>query len=294
MFKILLPIDFSESTDNACQYALKLAAAAPEAQLLLLHCFQDYLADSDPVLPSATDLTPSEVITEKVLHLNQTEAQQQLEALYRRITEEAHLHGTKIKTERSFINGFPEDEIPAQAKRYKPSLVIMGTKGHTDLSRSLFGTITTKVLGELNAPLLTVPQEYRGGPIRKVLYATDFDKADAAAIEAVLQLLQPFRASAYCVHISTDDQEHDREKLLALQEKIRENLPADNIQFVLLEGDGVAQTLQDFVQQEDVNLIAITSRERNLLDSILHPSLAKKLVLTAEVPLLIFYSDVEK
>ncbi|TXK37576.1 universal stress protein [Pontibacter qinzhouensis] len=290
MFKILVPIDFSDSTDAACQYALNLTAGVPDAQLLLLHCFQDYLADGDPVLPSATDLTPSEIITEQVLHRNEIDAQQQLDELYHQVAEEARRSGSKVKIERTFISGFPEDEILEQARRFKPSLVIMGTKGQKDFSRSLFGTITTKVLGDLKVPLLTVPQEYAAGPIRKVLYATDFDKADVAAIEAVLELLQPFQASTYCVHISTDDQEHDREKLLALQEQLRQNASSTHIQFSLLEGGEVAKTLQEFVHQESINLIALTNRERNLLDEILHPSLAKKLVLTAAVPLLIFHS----
>ncbi|MFT2008445.1 universal stress protein [Pontibacter sp. 13R65] len=291
MFKILLPIDFSDSTDAACQYALELAKGVPEAQLLLLHCFQDYLADADPVLPTADDLTASEVITEQVLHRNEIEAQQQLDELYHRLAAKVRHAGNHIKLERTFISGFPEDEILAQAGRYKPSLVIMGTKGHKDLSRSLFGTITTKVLGELKVPLLTVPQEYNGSPIRKVLYATDFDNTDVTAIKTVLELLAPFQASAYCVHISSDDQEHDREKLQKLQEQLRENISAGNIQFVLLEGDDIAKTLHDFVRQEKINLLALTNRERNLLDSILHPSLAKKMVLTAEVPLLVFHNN---
>ena len=70
MFRILIPVDFSEGSYKACLYALQLAAKVPDAKLLLLHCFQDYLADTDLLPNSAAGMTPSEQITDRVLHRN--------------------------------------------------------------------------------------------------------------------------------------------------------------------------------------------------------------------------------
>ena len=289
MLKILLPVDFSESTDAAIQYALTLAAAEPGAHLLLLHCFQDYLTEGNSLEPE-TSLSSTEVITEQVLHRNEIEAQQQLDELYTSLLNKTRAAGQKLVLERAFMYGLPEEVIPAQIEGYNPTLVMMGTKGEPNLARSFFGTIVTHVLKEIRVPVLTVPQMYQGAAFRNVLYATDFDKTDTEAIETLEELLQPFNVSILCVHISDGTIPADSEKLAALRKKLQSSGNTTNIQFRLLEGDDVAESLLELVNQENINLVALTTRERNLLDSILHPSLASKLVLEANVPLLIFHS----
>jgi nucleotide-binding universal stress UspA family protein len=290
MFRILLPVDFSESTANACTYALALAATAPDAHLLLMHCFQDYLADADPDTPLTEGLSPSEVAAERVIHRNETETQQQFDELYQSMLHSSRAAGQHIVLDRTFIHGLPEDKIPEQIDRFRPNLVVMGTKGESSLVRSFFGTITTKLAQDIRVPVLTVPQHYQVHQISKVLYATDFDKADIQTIANLQQLLQHLAPLTYCVHVSDQETKENREKLEQLQQQL-ENSGGDTIRFVLLEGDDVADALQDFAKKESIDLLALTTRERDTLAGIFHPSLAKKLVLHAELPLLIFHSQ---
>lgn len=297
MFKILIPVDFTDNSRNACRYALHLAAPYPEAEVLLLHCFSDYLLDPELDNPFSDtghgSLSPrSEAITDRVLHRNQQDGHEQLDELYRGLQAEGV--GQHVQLKRAFINGMPEDAIPAQVAEYKPDLLVMGTKGENDYSRTLFGTITTKMVEDAGVPLLTVPEHYRGRSFNRVLYATDFDKADAQAISILQRLLKPFNAQILCVHISSGNSESkDRQQLEQLREKLAGSSSTQTIQFKLLEGDDVADALEQFVTQEQVELIAVTSHQRSLLSSILHPSLTKKLVLEVQVPMLVFHSPVK-
>lgn len=293
MLKILLPVDFSESTDTAVQYALTLAGIVPHAHLLLLHCFQDYLTEEVPIV-TTDNLSTTEEITQRVLHRNEIEAQQLLDELYASIQKLTRASGGNLVLERSFVYGLPEEVIPIQIEAYKPTLVVMGTITEQNLSRSLFGTIITNIMKEVKVPLLTVPHTYEGTAIRNVLYATDFDKTDPVAIETLQQLLKPFDVSIYCLHISEGSNAADAEQLAALRQKLQQSGNGSNIRYNLLEGDDVAEALLNFVETENINLLALTTRERDLLDSILHPSLAKKLVMEAKVPLLIFHSQQKK
>ncbi|WP_299762250.1 universal stress protein [uncultured Pontibacter sp.] len=296
MFRILIPVDFTDSSANACRYALYLGVAVPQAEVLLLHCFNDYLLQpemDDPLIDTGSGtLSPgSEIITDRVLHRNQQDEQDKLESLYQEMQSEARTLGQNIHLKHSFMFGMPEDVIPDEVKRFKPDLLLMGTQGEDNMIRSIFGTITTKMIEETKVPLLTVPEAYKQHSLRRVLYATDFDKTDAQALIVLQQLLQSFDSEILCAHIGTEDSERDDSfKMEQLQARLYSELPNHGLQFALLQGDDVADALQEFVTREQVDLIALNNHQRSLLSSIFKPSLSKKLVREAQVPLLIFHS----
>ncbi|MFD3002520.1 universal stress protein [Pontibacter toksunensis] len=291
MFRILIPVDFEASTFKACEYALKLAAAAPGAEILLLHCFKDYLASPWEV-PEEEDkekLTPTEKVTEQVINRNEREEHRKLEGLRQELQSKAGSQQVHLKT--SFAEGSPEDVIPEEIRRFRPELVVMGTEGEGGLTRSIFGTVTTKVAEDVQVPVLTVPQHSRGHRIKRVLYASDYDEKDSAAIRTLQQLLQPFNPHILCLHIATGAAaQEEREKLAHLQAKLERDIHTDNVRFLLLEGQDVTQDLQHFVEKEQVDLLAVTTHKRSLLAGFFNPSLTKKLMLTADIPLLVFHS----
>lgn len=291
MFKILLPIDFSESSDNACDYVLRLAASIPNARVLLLHCFYDYLAEADTAMPVDAEITASEAITERVLYRNEAEAQEQLEQTYQRMLREAGAAGTRLRLEQAFILGVAEEKITEEIQRFKPELVLMGTKGESNMARSFFGTVTTEVVEAARVPVLTLPQEYQGSAISRVLYATNFNKADVKSLTTLTNFLAPFQPNILCVHIGDGDSTEDQQKLQQLQGRLQASTSADNIRYTLLDGDDVAAELQAFASREKVDLLALTKHGRSAWDRLFNPSLAKKLVLHAQVPLLIFHSE---
>lgn len=293
MYKILVPVDFTNDSNKASHYALSLAVAAPQAQLLLLHCFQDYLADADADIPPPLEMTASEEIAERVINRNVTEAEDQLEDLYQQLRAEAATRNIHTHVERAFIHGLPENVILEEARRFKPNLVVMGTKGEVNLARAFFGTVTTKIVQELSIPVLTVPGTYQHTKLSKVAYASNFDEADTKTISQLQQLLEPFKPQLLCIHISKNGNRQDQQKLDALREKLAKDYPQVSIAYTLQEGDNVAKALQDYVQEQQINLLALTTHKRNGLSNILNPSLAQKLVLESEVPLLVFHTPDE-
>lgn len=291
MFRILIPVDFQESTYKACQYALDLASAAPEAEILLLHCFKDYLASpwKVPEDEDKENLTPTEKATERVISRNEREGQRRLEELRQEL--QSKTGGRQVRLKTAFKEGSPDDVIPEETRRFKPNLIVMGTEGEGGLSRSVFGTITTKMVDDVKVPVLAVPQHSQSHDLKRVLYATDFDETDPHVISTLQQLLQPFNPHILCLHFTAGAaMQEDREKLTRLQAKLERDKPADNVRFLLLEGQDVAVNLQRFVEKEQVDLLAVTNRKRSLLEGVFDTSLTKKLVLQVEIPLLIFHS----
>ena len=293
MYRILVPVDFTEDSVKAAHYALALATAAPQAQLLLLHCFQDYLADADIDTPPPLEMSASEEVAERVINRNVEEAQDELEELFQQIQVKVQGRNMHTNVERAFIHGLPEDVILDEATRFKPDLVVMGTKGEANISRIFFGTVTTKVVQELNIPVLTIPHAYQGNKVSNIAYATDFDKTDGRAIAQLLQLLAPFKPTMHCVHIGKSENGKDQDNLQRLRDKLTGLYTETSINCTLLEGDNVAKTLQQYIKDQHIDILAVTTHKRSGLSNIFHPSLTQKLVLESEVPLLVFHSPEE-
>lgn len=288
MFRILVPVDLTESSYKACNYALTFARHAPEASVVVLHCYQDYL--DEPIEGNvAFDVeATSEVITDHVLRRNQADAQDKLDELYHTLKKQNNY--PQLHLERVFMYGAPEDLISEEVKRFKPNLLVMATKGQSNLARTFFGTISTNIAQDVRVPVLTVPETFEGTTIKRVLYATDFDKADTKALEALQQLLQPFGPVIECVHVADEPSEKDNRKLEQLRSRLQQTATA-NLTYTLLEGDDTADALNRFVEEQAIDLIAVTTRSRTLLDTLLNPSLTKRLVLESQVPLLIFHAS---
>ena len=288
MFKILVPVDLTESSYKACNFALMFANQAQEATMVILHCYQDYLEEPNGEGMFSESNATSEIITDHVLRRNQTDAQERLDELYqtlKAVNKNPYLH-----LDRVFMYGMPEDLIPEEVQRFKPNLLVMATKGESNMARTFFGTISTSIAKDINVPMLTVPETYEGTTIKRVLYATDFGKEDTQVLESLQQLLQPFSPVIECVHVADELSKSDHQKLEELRSKLQKSAKT-NISYTLLDGDDVSDALQKFVSEQAIDMVALTTHSRTLLGSLLNPSLTKRLVLESQVPLLIFHAS---
>lgn len=143
--KILSPVDFSETSLHALDYASALAKQLG-AELHLLHTYQL------PVyaLPDGALMASPEYVNELSAKL-----QRELDKLVEARQEEGlSLHG-------HLSEGVPHAEICRQAKELGADLVVMGTHGRSGLGHLLLGSVTEKVVRSSEVPVLTVrhPEE---------------------------------------------------------------------------------------------------------------------------------------
>ena len=139
--RILFPTDFSEPAREAQQYAVALAERFG-AELHLLHIVA-------PVMPYPDASSPW-VMPEKEVKLQIAAADQRLSVeLDPKWTSQ---HNAKHAT----VTGFAVDEILKYAEANQIDLIVLGTHGHTGLSRFLIGSVTEKVVRLAKCPVLTV------------------------------------------------------------------------------------------------------------------------------------------
>lgn len=131
--KILVPVDFSERSGKALQYAICFAEQF-QAELMLLHVVQTY-----PIVPETGALDIEWVQS----------AWEDLEALRRSIPD-------SVKSQALVRRGEISAEIIDAAEELDIDLVILSTRGRTGFEHFLFGSASEKVLRRACCPVLVL------------------------------------------------------------------------------------------------------------------------------------------
>lgn len=126
--RILCPIDFSDQSMRAFQYAQELAEES-ESALLVCHAFDR---------PAGFDIT------------NQTEPAD--ESIKQRLVDLT----SKVPIERFLHAGSPGKVICWLAEDQGCDLIVMGTHGRTGLRHLLFGSVAEFVLQHAHCPVTTI------------------------------------------------------------------------------------------------------------------------------------------
>ncbi|MBN2172688.1 MAG: universal stress protein [Bacteroidales bacterium] len=286
--RILVPVDFSEQSLNACDYALGIAQKL-KAEIKLLYSFFNPIVTSEPYLENqamAFQLDP-------IIGNMEREAKKQITRLKQNLLDKASSENReKIKITYSLEKGVPEIVILEYAEKYRPGVIVMGTKGKGSLN--FIGSVTKKVIEKSKVPVLAIPSNavYMGMDyINKVLFATDFDDSDFATISKLMSLVRPFEMKIYCVHIATGSKQHLSDiKMDSLKNHFHEEYPDYDITCDLIEHEDVLEGLEDYIGKNDIDLIGMTTRKRNILERVFNPSIARKMLFHTHIPLLVFHS----
>ena len=138
--KILVPIDFTETSDKALDFALELAQKL-DASVTAMHSYEiPVLGFPDGALVATFD------VAARV----QEAAQKGLDAA---VAPRA-AKGAKIKAVLREGNAY--EEILALAEEEKSDFIVIGTHGRRGLARALLGSVAENVIRTSKLPVLTI------------------------------------------------------------------------------------------------------------------------------------------
>lgn len=138
--RVLCPVDFSEPSENALDYAIDFAAKFG-AEVHLVHVYQL------PVyaLPDGAMMAGPEFTTKVT-----SELQKALQELADRKRGESTI-------ETHLVEGIPYKEIVRLSGELGADLVVMGTHGRTGIKHLLLGSVAERVVRSSEIPVITVP-----------------------------------------------------------------------------------------------------------------------------------------
>jgi nucleotide-binding universal stress UspA family protein len=142
LHRILVPTDFSKSSQNALTYGVAFAARFG-AELHLLHVVQDLAL----FIPEAIMLAPP-MVPPVEQFVSAARA-----ALDRAVQE---LAAPDVRIIPEVGEGTPFEEIVRFARAKDIDLIVMGTHGHTGLAHLFLGSVAEKVVRRAPCPVLTV------------------------------------------------------------------------------------------------------------------------------------------
>jgi len=145
--RILCPVDFSDCSMQALNYAMSLAQEA-DAQLTVLHVAADEL-ETTPDMYGAIILNDRESLAD-VRRRRHDEARQRLKEAIPQAVE------AYCRVETMVSHGKPSREIVRIAGEQEAELIVIGVQGRGAVDLLFFGSTTNHVVREATCPVLTV------------------------------------------------------------------------------------------------------------------------------------------
>ncbi len=286
---ILVPIDFSDFSDKALDYALKLAENF-QSNITILHAivlFQDDVGEEQRLQEYEDWLKRREKNIRLQMLKNHKKAQEK-----------------GLQVESVILRGVnAADVILEYLENHSHDLIIMGTHGRTGLKHILLGSISEKVVRLAPIPVLTIHRSMKDFRINKILVPIDFSLPSKEAADSAIRLARFFEASLDFIHVIEQDihpsfyasgidsifqidkglQDRVIENMHDfLADQLPQNIPTD---YIVSEGKAHKEIVE-WAKEHETDLIVIATHGLSGLDYVLLGSTTEKVVRWATCPVL--------
>jgi nucleotide-binding universal stress UspA family protein len=254
MKSILLPTDFSNNSINAITYAHEMFQGERcEFYLLNVQMASSFVSDDLMTLEPSTTIYQNLVETAKKAILKiVTNVKKKYKA-------DNHIYHTIVD-----YDNFT-DAINQIVQTKNICLIIMGTKGATGAEKVLFGSNTVKVIQRNECPVLAVPKNCKFSGLKKIAFTSNyFTRYKKEELKPLITLGKKFKSKINVLHITggehlTESQENNR----AFLDECFSNL---NHEFINLANTDLFKTVENYIQYNDIDLLAMMSRKHSFLE----------------------------
>lgn len=290
--RVLFATDFSEHAEKALAHALWYAREFG-AELHMLHAL--VLHGADPANPDLA-FPDLEGAGEQIREW----ARARMREVSERIDDEVPV----VRATRRGIA--PAPAILEYAREEDVDLVVMATHGRRGIRRLLMGSVAEEVVRTAARPVLTVRPDAgaeHGDPPRRILVPVDFSEHSDRALRYGAALCERTGAELHAVHAVSERYFPDayfaeaaeiQAMAAAAEERVPEALHR-NVHEVLgedadvrtrIEAGSPAQAVSEYAEEEDVDLVVISSHGRTGLERVLMGSVAEGVIRRAPCPVL--------
>ena len=282
MKHILLPTDYSAHANNAFFYALNLAHKF-NVKLYVLFSYVP------PVLSSVHAGQPEMLNTvyQEIENSRQEYAQRKNNELLKEAKQQGFdTAGVHFLFERGTVVGSVKKVIA----ELDISLIVMGAHGATGFVHEFMGSNTTTVIRNVQLPTLVIPSKAKYTSIERIGFTTLFKDKDFPALQQIVDISTLVNAQVYCVNVNNNGV--NEAEVLLHGENWTKSFKDKDISFVFLEKENsVEETVNRFILDNHIDVLAIVRRNRNFFDRLMSSSLSTKLSLHAEIPIFVFHEE---
>jgi nucleotide-binding universal stress UspA family protein len=278
MKKILVPTDFSKTSVTALETAFEIAKKAGST-IYVLHVVEEATPDSYSITGEwKADNWEDRLFTFKLLE----KAKAQLEKL----VMEPRFSDVKLVGELRLGNPF--HGMNAIITEQKVDLVVMGTRGKTNLETIVIGTNTERVVRGTHCPVLTVHKKPTSVDFKNIVYATAMSKDEEVFSRIVKTTQRLYDSTIHLVRINTPG-DFQRDKVVKdYMNKFAKSLQLKNFTINIYNDISEEAGILYFADSINADLIAMATHGRTGFAHVLAGSIAEDVVSKASRPVLTF------
>jgi nucleotide-binding universal stress UspA family protein len=270
MKKIIVPVDFSTTAENAAVFATNLAAFY-KADVCFLYVFE-------VVAPLA------EYGYNPVSPLEMQEASMfELEKFAAKVKQQVN---TPVNINLKAMAGVLQDSLDTLCSEVQPDLVVMGLSGKNALTKLVVGSNTIRAIHQLKYPVLVVPARANFIPIRKIGFACDYTKViETTPVAPIKKLVADFNAELYVLNVDsnlTGVPTQQEAEGMYINELLKDVKPY----YSTIYAQDVTTGVNWFAEKEKIDWLVMIPKKHNLLDKIFGRSHTKDLLYHTHIPVL--------
>ena len=224
--KYFVPFDFTETTEDALHYAIKLAKTAGEGEILLGH-----------IIKKGEVAGPIET---------------KLQAVLDKLPEDE-----KAMCTSKVIEGDVLHDIPKMAELQDASVIVMGTHGASGLQK-VFGSKALKVVSNSHVPFIIVQENIKDTEINDIVMPFSFQRESVQVTQFAASLAEKFDATIHLVGYRGNDEWLLRD-MKTNQAIVRKHLTEHGVKYNMVTLPGkksYEKELLEYAKVVDADLIA--------------------------------------
>lgn len=276
---ILVPVDFSVCSKNALKFALQLADKI-KANLRVVTVLHFDANDMENIAYALDGIEESKMKTKnRMIKFIETATESVRASLDEIPTTQISIEIGKLVT-----------TICDVATRNEVDYIIMGTQGENSTLDKYLGSVASNVLKNAPSPVIVIPENVEFEKKMQLGYATDFSEADPFEIWKVVKLFQPFQPKVKCVHFN-EKQVYKKDKIKELETYFKETSPKLSIEFYSLPVKDKVKDMNNFIENENINMLVMYKLKRSFFESIFHKSYTQKMAMYTNIPLMVLMEN---
>jgi nucleotide-binding universal stress UspA family protein len=105
----------------------------------------------------------------------------------------------------------------------------------------------------------------------------------------LIDMMKAFKAKLTLLHIDVEKDNIDDTQLINFRKYVEETYNIPGLEFKFLQGEDVFSLINDFAEENHIDIVAMKHRKDSFLDLMLHRSITQLMTLTTTKPLLVFH-----
>jgi len=264
--KILVPVDFSDNSKKALDFAASLAKKK-NGSIIILH-----------VIEAIYDFAAQAAIVIEGMH---RDAESYLDQLVKDYEKQG------IRIQGIIKDGTVSIMTAKTAEEIKANLIVIGTQGLTGIKRTLLGSTSVDVIKASECPVLLVPAKANVKNIEKVALALEFANHEELFLERVIEMSKNWDLKLDFLHIQLVHNFKEELTMLGLEAFVQEKYPELNAKLETLQSDNLIDGLDEYLKKNKNVILVMCHNQKNFWDQILTKSKTIQMAYHTHVPRLI-------